>query len=158
MVKKKKKKTLANAGDMGSIPGSGRPPGEGNGNPLRYSCLENPMDGGAGGLQPVGSQSCSQWLNSSHDTPFWVALGKHALGDHSVCILQLPRGPHVFLPSQLQQVHQWWDSAPALGLQWDGRPGRLSVCVALPLCAHFLSHGPRDQRLTSSAPCHLPSH
>ena len=33
-------------GDMGSIPGSGRSPGEGNGNPLQYSCLENPMDGG----------------------------------------------------------------------------------------------------------------
>ena len=32
------------AGDLGSIPGSGRPPGEGNGNPLQYSCLENPMD------------------------------------------------------------------------------------------------------------------
>ena len=31
----------------GSIPGSGRSPGEGNGNPLQYSCLENPMDGGA---------------------------------------------------------------------------------------------------------------
>ena len=36
-----------NAGDLGSIPGSGRSPGEGNGNPLLYSCLENPMDGGA---------------------------------------------------------------------------------------------------------------
>ena len=36
-----------NAGDLGSIPGSGRSSGEGNGNPLRYSCLENPMDGGA---------------------------------------------------------------------------------------------------------------
>ena len=34
-------------GDPGSIPGSGRSPGEGNGNPLQYSCLENPMDGGA---------------------------------------------------------------------------------------------------------------
>ena len=33
--------------DAGSIPGSGRSPGEGNGNPLQYSCLENPMDGGA---------------------------------------------------------------------------------------------------------------
>ena len=32
-----------NAGDLGSIPGSGRSPGEGNGNPLHYSCLENPM-------------------------------------------------------------------------------------------------------------------
>ena len=37
----------ANAGDAGSIPGSGRSPGEGNGNPLQYSCLENPMDRGA---------------------------------------------------------------------------------------------------------------
>ena len=35
------------AGDLGLIPGSGRSPGEGNGNPLQYSCLENPMDGGA---------------------------------------------------------------------------------------------------------------
>ena len=33
-----------NMGDPGSIPGSGRSPGEGNGNPLQYSCLENPMD------------------------------------------------------------------------------------------------------------------
>ena len=33
--------------DSGSIPGSGRSPGEGNGNPLQYSCLENPMDRGA---------------------------------------------------------------------------------------------------------------
>ena len=36
----------ANAGDAGSIPGSGRSPGEGNGNPLQYSCLGNPMDSG----------------------------------------------------------------------------------------------------------------
>ena len=36
-----------NAGDPGSIPGSGRSPGEGNGNPLQHSCLENPMEGGA---------------------------------------------------------------------------------------------------------------
>jgi len=34
----------ANAGDEGSIPGSGRPLGEGNGNPLQYSCMGNPMD------------------------------------------------------------------------------------------------------------------
>ena len=34
----------ANAGGAGSIPGSGRSPGEGNGNPLQYSCLGNPMD------------------------------------------------------------------------------------------------------------------
>ena len=37
----------ANAGDTGLIPGSGRSSGEGNGNPLQYSCLDNPMDRGA---------------------------------------------------------------------------------------------------------------
>ena len=41
------KAPACNAGDLGSIPGLGRSPGEGNGNPLQYSCLENPMDGGA---------------------------------------------------------------------------------------------------------------
>ena len=37
----------ANAGNMGSIPGSGRSPGGGHGNPLQYSCLEDPMNRGA---------------------------------------------------------------------------------------------------------------
>ena len=38
---------MVNAGDVVSVSGLGRSPGEGNGNPLQYSCLENPMDGGA---------------------------------------------------------------------------------------------------------------
>ena len=41
------KESACSAGDLGSIPGSGRSPGEGNGNPLQYSSLENPMDRGA---------------------------------------------------------------------------------------------------------------
>jgi len=41
------KASALNAEDRGSIPRSGRSPGEGNGNPLQYSCLENSMDGGA---------------------------------------------------------------------------------------------------------------
>ena len=41
------KESVDNVRDPGSIPGSGRSPGEGNGNPLQYSCLENSMDGGA---------------------------------------------------------------------------------------------------------------
>ena len=48
----------ANAGDSALIPGTGRSSGEGNGNPLQYSCLGNPMDRGAwratGGLQRIG--------------------------------------------------------------------------------------------------------
>ena len=50
----------ANVGAEGLIPGSGRSPGEGNGNPLQCSCLENPMDRGADGLQSKGSQRVGQ--------------------------------------------------------------------------------------------------
>ena len=49
----------ANAGDIrdaGLIPGWGRSLGGGSGNPLQYSCLENPMDGEPGGLQSIGMQ------------------------------------------------------------------------------------------------------
>ena len=44
LVAQKVKASVYNVGDLGSIPGSGKSPGEGNGNPLPYSCLENPMD------------------------------------------------------------------------------------------------------------------
>ena len=57
------KNPLANVGDiraMDSILGSGRSPGEGNGNPLQYSCLENSTDGRPGGLQSMGLQSWTQ--------------------------------------------------------------------------------------------------
>ena len=40
------KENVCNAEDLGLFPGSGRCPGEGNGNPVQYSCLENPKDGG----------------------------------------------------------------------------------------------------------------
>ena len=46
----------ANAGDSGSILGSGRFPGRGNGNPLQYSCLGNPWTGNPGGLQSMESK------------------------------------------------------------------------------------------------------
>ena len=55
------KASAYSAGDLGSIPESERSPGEGNGNPLQYSCLGNPMDRGTwwepGGLQCIRSQS-----------------------------------------------------------------------------------------------------
>ena len=51
------KASVYNVGDLGSIPGSGRFPGEGNGNPHQYSCLDNPMDRGAWyRLLSMGSQ------------------------------------------------------------------------------------------------------
>ena len=48
--------SACNMGDPGSIPGSGRSPEEGNGNPLQYSCLENPRTVEPGRLQSMGSQ------------------------------------------------------------------------------------------------------
>ena len=50
------KVSVCNVGDQGSIPGSGRSPGEGNGNPLQHSCLENPMTEEPDRLQSMGSQ------------------------------------------------------------------------------------------------------
>ena len=56
------KASACNVGDLGSIPGSGRASGEGNGNLLQYSCLENPMDGGA-------------WWATVHEvTKSWIGL------------------------------------------------------------------------------------
>ena len=58
------KESACNAGDPGSIPGSGRSPGEGNGNPLQYSCLGNPMDEEPGGLQSTGLQKSQTRLSA----------------------------------------------------------------------------------------------
>ena len=46
LLKKKKKESSCSTGDLGPVPGSGTSPGEGNGYPLQYSCLENSMDRG----------------------------------------------------------------------------------------------------------------
>ena len=50
------KESACNVGHPSMIPGSGRSPGEGNGNPLQYSCLENSWTEEPGGLQPMGLQ------------------------------------------------------------------------------------------------------
>ena len=70
------KESACNAGDMGSILGSGRSPGEGNGNPFQYSCLENPRDRGACRLSP--------WLHADPSP----ALTEHVWGD--LCGPRLP--------------------------------------------------------------------
>ena len=63
------KVSACNAGDLGSIPGSGRSSGEGNGNPLQYSCLENSMDGGAWWAQRVSVRGVSKsWTQLSDFT------------------------------------------------------------------------------------------
>ena len=54
------KESACRVGDMGSVPGSGRSPGGGHGNPLQYSCLENPWTEEPGWLQSIGSQRVVQ--------------------------------------------------------------------------------------------------
>ena len=58
------KESACNVGDPGSIPELGRSPGEGNGNPLQYSCLENTMDGGAwqATVHGVAELDTTEWL------------------------------------------------------------------------------------------------
>ena len=63
------KAPACNAGDPGSIPGLGRSPGEGNGNPLQYSCLENPMERGAWRATVHGvAKSRTQLSDFAHHT------------------------------------------------------------------------------------------
>ena len=94
------KNTPANEGDTGSIPGSGRSPGEGDGNPLQYSCLGNPMDRGAwpGRLQSTGSQKESDLTERL----------KHA------CTLYLYYTLSIFKPSVSSSYPPWSLSKPFL--------------------------------------------
>ena len=75
------KESTYNAGDLRSIPGSGRSPGEGNGNPLQYSCLKNPTDRGAWWATAHGvakSQTQTERLTLSLSCKFF--LGEAPVG------------------------------------------------------------------------------
>ena len=83
------KASACNVGDPGSIPGWGRSPGEGNGNPLQYSCstppsMENPMDGGAGSAAVHGVTK-----NQIH----WVTSLLLLLGCYSCSMQAFPHDP-----------------------------------------------------------------
>ena len=84
------KASACNAGDLGSLPGSGRSPGEGNGHPLQYSCLENPMDGGPGGLQSTGSAKSRTQLSDFTFTLHFHALEKEMATQSSVLAWRIP--------------------------------------------------------------------
>ena len=80
------KASAYNVGYSGSIPGSGRSPGDGNGNPLQYSCLENPTDGGA-------------WLASVHG----VAKSQTRLSDFTTTREALHAAVHGVAKSRTRQ-------------------------------------------------------
>ena len=63
--------TACNAGDVGSVSGSGRSPGKGNGNPLQYSCLRNPMDRGP---YTMGPQRVRHDLATKPLPPYAICL------------------------------------------------------------------------------------
>ena len=66
------KASAYSVGDLGLIPGLGRSPGEGNGNPLQYSCLENPMDRGAWQATVHGVAKSQTWLSNFISFHFWA--------------------------------------------------------------------------------------
>ena len=84
------KESACNAGDLGSISVLGRSPGEGNGTPLQYSCLENPMDGGAW-LAAVHEVLKSQTRLSDFTFTFhFSALEKEMAAHSSVLAWRIP--------------------------------------------------------------------
>ena len=68
------KESACNAGDRGSIPGSGKSPGEGNGNPLQYSCLENTTDRGAWQVTPHGVEESNVTERLTHTVDIYLDL------------------------------------------------------------------------------------
>ena len=110
-------KTLpANAGDSGSTLGSGRSPGEGNGNPLQDSCVGNPVDRGAWGLQSIGSQKSRTRL-SDYKPP---AISLLTLKSVSISVLLLNLSccykVHTCKPSFTSWVplpwhHEYWEKS-----------------------------------------------
>ena len=82
----------AHARDMGSVPGSGRPPGEGNGNPLQYSCLGNPMDGGAWWATVHGLTKSWTWLSN------WAAISNLNSLEMNYLHVSRQKRTHTFFP------------------------------------------------------------
>ena len=80
----------ANAGDVGSTFGLGRSLGEGNGNPLQYSCLANPLDGGAGWAAVHGVAKSRTWLSDFPFTFHFDALEKEMATHSSALAWRIP--------------------------------------------------------------------
>ena len=100
------KASARNAGDLGSIPELGRCPGEGRSDPLQYSCLENPMDGGA-------------WWVTVHG----VAKSQTQLSDFTFTFCLVTTG------TQCRWQHQWhW--LPSSGVSSDRDDGRSTMSVS----------------------------
>jgi len=112
----KGKASAYNAGDPGSIPESGRSPGEGNGTPIQYSCLENPMDGGAWEAAVHGVAKSQTRLNGFTFTFHFDALEEEMATHSSVLAWRIPGTgePGGLLSMGSHRVgHDWSDLAAA---------------------------------------------
>ena len=118
------KASARNAGDQSSIPGSGRFPGEGNGNPLQYCCLENPLDGGA--WWATVHRVANSWTQFSDFTSLHTFLQNDQiiLCHYEVCLVEWTGKeasrnyvlwPHTYFSHQLffpSGLHHWVVTSP----------------------------------------------
>ena len=132
----------ANAEDVGSIPGSGRSPGGGNGNPLQYSCLENTMDGGTW-LTTVhrGAKSWTRLSNWAQHTHRWLKTTELILWEfwrpevwnQNVDRAKLPQKALEKNPSLLASCSCWWVLA-VFGTPWLADTSVQSISIFAWIC------------------------
>ena len=120
-----------NAGDLGSIPGLGRSPGEGNGNPLLYSCLENPMGGGAWWATVHRVAKSQTWLNDFSFT-FTIAFINYWLDYTFFKYLQ-----YLAISIKIEVTHT---QLIAISLRYPNNQGGLNIPWSL-TTHYFLSIG-----------------
>ena len=115
---------VCSAGDLGSIPGLGKSPGEGNGNPLQYSSLENPMDGGASWATVHGI--AKSWTRLSDSTFLYYTL-LASLVAQMVKSLSAIQETRVWSPGEedpLEKEMASHSSILAWKIPWTEEPGR----------------------------------
>ena len=141
------KASACDVGHPGSIPGSGRFPGEGNGNPLQYSCLENPMDGGAWWATVHGVAKRQDWaasLSLSLSWAYGTNFKKHKKGILwggllILPALSFPHREHLLMP--VLDVSSWWHPTHVRGR---------GVCA----CVHLRAYVEQAFTTNGSMPLH----
>ena len=130
------KESVHNVEDLGSIPGSGRPPGGGHGNPLQYSCLENPMDIGGWRATVHGAAKSQTCLRNQHFHTFTfvqTASPLRILSEYPLrCVMTESKGmrPKVCglsegAASMQPSLEKICDIQRQLPWPWRCRPGRV---------------------------------
>ena len=111
--------------DVGSAPGSGRPSGGGNSNPLQCSCLENPMDRGA------------WWVSVHRVTQSWIRLKRLSTAQHSRTLEWVLKEKQMWcLSSEAGDLREWWGCAALIRSSREAR-----ICIhsfTFPFNKHLL--------------------